>query len=104
MSQQELITEITRIGRIVEKLKGEKNDAQVKYNEHIATFKNMSSNIQDAINDALKDAKVDKDSKENILKKIKDKADEIIGKIPEESHKNNPTVDDERNELKGITE
>jgi light-regulated signal transduction histidine kinase (bacteriophytochrome) len=103
MNQQQLLNEITRIGQLVITLKGEKNDAQKDYNTHIANIKNMSKDIQTAIDDALKDAKVDKDSKDNILKKIKEKADEIIGKIPEDSNKNNPTIDDEGSVLTGIT-
>jgi hypothetical protein len=101
MSEQQLIKELTRIGNLVKSLKGEKNDAQVKYNEYIEKFKNLSTNVQDAINEALKDAKIDKNSKDNILNKIKEKADEIIGKIPDEN-KNNPTLDDERKELERI--
>ncbi|CAG8445460.1 6587_t:CDS:2 [Scutellospora calospora] len=94
MSQQ-LIAEITRISKIVTKLKGEKNDAQVKYDEIIKKFNNFTTNIQDAISDVLKNMKIDQASKDNIIKKIKEKADDIIGKMPEENDNNNPNIQPE---------
>ena len=67
MSQQ-LITEIIWIAALVTKLKGEKNDAQVKYDEIIKKFNNFITNIQDAIGEVLKNMNIDQTSKDNIIK------------------------------------
>ena len=104
MSQQQLITEITWISGIVTKLKGEKNDAQVKYDEIIKKFNNFTTNVQDAIGEVLKSMNIDQTSKDNIIKKIKDKADDIIGKMPAENDDNNPNTQPEYTYLTGISE
>ena len=103
MSQQ-LITEITRIAALVTKLKEEKNDAQVKYDEIIKKFNNFTTNVQDAIGEVLKSMNIDQTSKDNIIKKIKDKANDIIGKMLAENDDNNPNTQPEYTYLTGISE
>ena len=103
MSQQQLIAEITRIAEIVTKLKGEKNDAQVKYDEIIKNFNNFTKNIQDALSEVFNNMNIDQASKDKILKNIKDKTDEIIEKIPGVNDYTYPNINDEYDEIRGIT-
>ena len=102
MSQQQLIAEITRIAEIVTKLKGEKNDAQVKYDEIIKNFNNFTKNIQDALSEVFNNMNIDQASKDKILKNIKDKTDEIIEKIPGVNDYTYPNINDEYDEIRGI--
>ena len=103
MSQQQLIAEITWIAEIVTKLKGEKNDAQVKYDEIIKNFNNFTKNIQDALSEVFNNMNIDQASKDKILKNIKDKTDEIIEKIPGVNYYTYPNINTEYDEIRGIT-
>ena len=101
MSQQ-LITEITRIAALVTKLKEEKNDAQVKYDEIIKNFNNFTKNIQDALSEVFNNMNIDQASKDKILKNIKDKTDEIIEKILGVNDYTYPNINDEYDKIRGI--
>ena len=103
MSQQQLIAEITWIAEIVTKLKGEKNDAQVKYDEIIKNFNNFTKNIQDALSEVFNNMNIDQASKDKILKNIKDKIDEIIEKILGVNDYTYPDINDEYDEIRDIT-
>ena len=103
MSQQQLIAEITRIAEIVTKLKGEKNDAQVKYDEIIKNFNNFTKNVQDALSEVFNNMNIDQASKDKILKNLKDKTDKIIEKILGVNDYTYPNINDEYDEIRGIT-